>query len=293
MQENKEMDALFQLIDDPDEEVFGVVSTKIIDYGKEIIPNLEHLWENTINTAALARIEHLIHRLHFYDLKDELIRWMEEEDPDLLTGALLVSKFQEPDLSTGSVFQEIERLRRNIWLELNSYLTPLEQVNVVTSILYNYYSLKGEVLDHRAPEKFLLHQVLETKVGNGLTNGILYIILSSLLDVPVQAVQIPRHFLLAYYSPDYSNFVQEGTPQLKPLFFIEPMTGQLYSQQEIEEYLLRQKIEMKPEYYQPMSHFEIIEHLFHEFSLCFKEEKEKIKREELTELSNLLLKKQL
>lgn len=47
METNNEISALFTLIDDPDEEVFGLVSNKIVDYGKEIIPNLEHLWETT------------------------------------------------------------------------------------------------------------------------------------------------------------------------------------------------------------------------------------------------------
>ena len=44
MENNKEISALFILIDDPDEEVFDAVSQKIVDYGKPIIPNLEHLW---------------------------------------------------------------------------------------------------------------------------------------------------------------------------------------------------------------------------------------------------------
>ena len=44
MQENKEIKALLHLIDDPDEEVFNVVSGKIMGYGTGIIPNLENLW---------------------------------------------------------------------------------------------------------------------------------------------------------------------------------------------------------------------------------------------------------
>ena len=68
MEESKEITALFHLIDDPDEEVFDAVSKKIVDYGKPIIPNLEHLWETTPSEETQARIELLIHRLHFRDL---------------------------------------------------------------------------------------------------------------------------------------------------------------------------------------------------------------------------------
>jgi hypothetical protein len=144
METTKELSALFTLIDDPDEEVFGAVSEKIIDYGKNIIPSLEHLWETIPDENVQHRIELLIHRLHYRDLSEDFRQWNVSGHHDLMLGALLVSKFQYPDLTTAPVLQEIEKIRRNIWLELNNYLTPLEQINIVTSILYSYYGLKAE-----------------------------------------------------------------------------------------------------------------------------------------------------
>src|SRR5690349_19958677 len=163
MEENKEISALFHLIDDPDEEVFNVVSTRIIEYGKGIIPNLENLWENTISEEVQERIEMLIHRLHYRDLTEELTQWNNNVHQDLLTGALLVARFQYPDLVTAQVYQDIEKLRRNIWLELNSYLTPQEQVNVATSILYNYFNLRCMEIGYQNPEEFLINKQQETK----------------------------------------------------------------------------------------------------------------------------------
>ncbi|MBA2761757.1 MAG: hypothetical protein H0U39_07320, partial [Segetibacter sp.] len=63
MQENKEISALFHLIDDPDQEVFDTVSERIVSLGRAIIPNLENLWENTISEEVQSRIEMLIHKL--------------------------------------------------------------------------------------------------------------------------------------------------------------------------------------------------------------------------------------
>ena len=67
MEQTKEISALLNLIDDPDEEVFGAVSNKIVEYGIKIIPNLENLWETTPQEGIQERIELLIHRLHFTD----------------------------------------------------------------------------------------------------------------------------------------------------------------------------------------------------------------------------------
>lgn len=121
---NKELTALFHLIDDPDQEVFEMVSQKIVDYGKPVIPNLENLWETTPDLEIQLRIEQLIHKLHYRDLTEEFRQWSISGHHDLMLGALLVCKFQYPDLNTTSSMQEIEKVRRNIWLELNNYLTP-------------------------------------------------------------------------------------------------------------------------------------------------------------------------
>ena len=53
MKQSNELVALFRLIDDPDEDVYHVVSNKIMDYGKRVIPNLENLWENSISVEYI------------------------------------------------------------------------------------------------------------------------------------------------------------------------------------------------------------------------------------------------
>ncbi len=163
MEETREISALFHLIDDPDEEVFGSVSDRIISFGKGIIPNLENLWENTPVDAVQERIELLIHRLHYRDLTEEFNNWKAQPEPDLLSGAILVAKYMYPELSTTAVYAEIDKMRRNIWLELNSYLTPMEKVNVLNSIFYNYYKQKGVEISYDSPDTFLINKTLESR----------------------------------------------------------------------------------------------------------------------------------
>jgi len=123
MHETREISALFSLIDDPDQEVFSSVSSRIVHYGRSIIPNLEDLWENTLSEEVQERIELLIHKLHYIDLTKDFTDWKKDPYHDLLFGSLLVAKFQYPQLVTATVLQELERIRRNVWLELNSFLT--------------------------------------------------------------------------------------------------------------------------------------------------------------------------
>jgi regulator of sirC expression with transglutaminase-like and TPR domain len=287
MEESKEITALFHLIDDPDEEVFDAVSKKIVDYGKPIIPNLEHLWETTPSEETQVRIELLIHRLHFRDLAEDFHQWSVSGHHDLMLGTLLVCKFIYPELSTTPVLQEIEKVRRNIWLELNNYLTPLEQINIVTSILYSYYGLKGSETNYKDPNEFLLHKVLEAKHGNQISNGILYLILCELLDIPVKAIGVPKQFVIAYFKSGYS---EENLPN--PLgkieFFIDPTSGQAFTHKDVENYFKRITVPSTAAYFKPLSNKRMIQQLLEELSKCFDDEKNRYKQTELHQLARLL-----
>ena len=287
METTKELSALFTLIDDPDEEVFGAVSEKIIDYGKNIIPSLEHLWETIPDENVQHRIELLIHRLHYRDLSEDFRQWNVSGHHDLMLGAMLTCKFQYPDLATAPVLQEIEKIRRNIWLGLNNYLTPLEQINIVTSILYSYYGLKGGEINYQEPNEFLIHKTLEAKRGNQLSNGILYLVLAELLDIPVKAVSIPKQFVLAYFKHGYSDENLEN-PQEKIEFYIDPTSGQVFTHKDVASYFTRISAERTPTFFKPQNNRSVIRYLLEESSKCFTGEKDMYKQKELQDLANLL-----
>ncbi|HEY0065959.1 MAG TPA: transglutaminase family protein [Flavisolibacter sp.] len=287
MEETKEISALFNLIDDPDEEVFGAVSLKIVGFGKTIIPNLEHLWETTPDEQIQERIELLIHRLHYTDLSEDFRQWNISGHHDLLVGSLLVSKFQYPDLTTSPVLLEVEKIRRNVWLELNNYLTPLEQIRIVTGILYSYYSLKGAEVNYTDVNEFLIHKVLESKKGNQLSNGILYLILCELLDIPVKAIGVPRQFVLAYFKPGYSS--EKSDQYLNQIeFFIDPSSGMVFTHKDIEHYFKRISVPPVQSYFKPLSNKRVIQHLLEETAKCFENEKDLYKKEELISLAGMI-----
>src|SRR5579871_2954509 len=286
MEETKEISALFTLIDDPDTEVFSSVSNRIVSYGRGIIPNLENLWENTISEEIQSRIELLIHKLHYRDLTEDFERWKGSSYKDLLTASMLVAKFQYPEMPSAPVLGDVEKLRRNIWLELNNYLTPLEQINVLTSILYNYYALKGTEVGYQNPDEFLINKVLETKRGNAIANGVLYLLLAELLDIPVKAINIPKQFILAYIKPDYTQSIVENENLINKIdFFIDPMSGQIFTHKDVENYFKRISVPPVASYFKPISHIRVIQTMLEEFSKCFDNEKTSYKQQELLALA--------
>lgn len=287
MQENKEITALLHLIDDPDEEVYNTVSERILSYGKDIIPNLEQVWKNFSNEITQKRVEMLIHGVHFKDILADFTKWKENKG-QLLDGAFLVAKYHYPDLETESIKRQIEKLRRNIWIELNNYLTPIETINVVNSIIFSFNEQKGVELNYEHHDPFLLNKSLENKKGNPFGNGILYLILCQLLDVPVKAINIPRQFLLGYYDDQYDLLNPAGLASEKIKFFIDPLNGQLYSHKDVKNYFNRLSLQPAQVHYKPMDDYKIISFLLKELSKCHQNKKEAYKTDELLSLINIL-----
>jgi regulator of sirC expression with transglutaminase-like and TPR domain len=288
MQQTKELNALFTLIDDPDEEVYSTVSNKISEFGRNIIPNLEDLWENTLSEEVQSRIEMLIHQLHYKDLVNDFTEWKNSAYHDLLFGALLVSKFQYPDLHTTPVLQEIEKIRRNIWLELNNFLTPLEQANVLSSIVYNYYNLKGIELNYENPDDFFIHKVLESKKGNALGNGIIYQVMCELLDINAKIINIPQQVIIAFYQSDFDHSTYKGNPQDKIQFYVDALNGHAYSHKDIEAYFKRISVPPTAQFFKPTAHKRLVQILLEEIAKCFDLPSKKYKQKELMALAALL-----
>ena len=286
MQQNKEISALLQLIDDPDDEVFDTVAEKLLHYGKDIIPNLEQLWEVTIDESLQERIELLIHRVHFQDLQHEMLEWSSSKNPELLRGAILVAKYQFPDLNVPAILSQFDQMRRNIWLELNNYLTPLEQVNVFNSILYSYYKLQGHELTERDPKYFFINQVVESKQGNAYSIGVLYLALCELLDIPIFAVDVARQFVFAYIDTLH-NFFSPDTDAVQQIqFFVDPISGMVYTQKDVDTYLRKINATDKESYFAPLSTKRVIFKMMEELALCYRYKLEEQKAEEIHELMN-------
>lgn len=184
--------------------------------------------------------------------------------------------------------QEIEKLRRNMWLELNNYLTPIEKINVLNSIFYNYFKQKGVEISYESPDPFLINKTLETKKGNALSNGIIIIALCELLDIPVRAINIPRQFILGYFDEQFDMLNPVGHSSEKISFYIDPLNGQMYSHKDIENYFRKLSVPPVTSYFRPLSNRRIIQFLLEELAKCYDNDRNRYKMDELLALAGML-----
>ena len=258
--DSKEVAALISLLDDEDKEVFDHVSQKLLSLGTPVIPTLESAWETTFNPHLQERIEQIIHKIQFSYTLDEFNSWLRSDADNLLEGAMIVSKYQYPELDIEELKLKVEKLRKEIWLELNDYLSPLEQVNVFNQVFYKIHNYHGANAENLDPSSYFLNLVIESKKGNPLSLGILYLAIANDLELPVYGVNLPHHFCIAYLKHEIENF-EAVTPatEKEVLFYINPLNnGLIFTKNEIKEYLGKLEMDIKPEYFLPVSNKEII-----------------------------------
>ena len=195
---NSELNALISLLDEPSNPVYDKIREKVLVYGLEAIPYLENAWDNSFNNSIQQRVEEIIHSIQVADLKQELKNWKEHDRINLLKGFYLITKFQYPDLNIAVIEEKIEKIKKDIWLELNSNLTALEKVKVLNHIIFDVYKFSGNKSNVDSLQNLFINSLLEVKKGNHLTIGMLYIIVSQKLGMPVFGVNLPQHFILAY-----------------------------------------------------------------------------------------------
>lgn len=255
-----EINALIDLLDDPDQEVFSNIRDRLISYGEEVIPELENAWEASFNNIVQTRIEEIIHNIQFTNIRTKLAMWAEKIDPNLLEGAILVAKYQYPDLDEERLINKIEVIKRDIWLELNANLTALEKVRVMNHIIFEIHGYSGNTVNYHAPQNSYINNVLESKKGNPLSLSILYSVIAQSLGLPIYGVNLPEHFILAYKDVEgMAEGVMRTDNTYGVLFYINAFSkGSVFGKREIDTFL--KQINMKPMdiFYAPCSNVDII-----------------------------------
>jgi regulator of sirC expression with transglutaminase-like and TPR domain len=260
---NKErINALIRLLDDPDDTIFTQVESLLFEAGLPIIPELEHTWESTMNQVFQHRIENLIQKIQFSDIRKNLGEWALLRENNLLEGAFWVAKYQFSDIKFEDIEKHVEKLRHEIWLELNNNLTALEKVKIMNHIIFDIHKFSGNISNFDSPLNSYINQVFETKKGNPVTLSIIYSVIAQGLSIPVYGVNLPKNFILAYRDEVASIQAGNDNDNDEILFYINPFNkGMVFGRQEIDMFLRQQKMTSDKSYYVPCRNVEIIRRL--------------------------------
>lgn len=287
-----EVKAIVQLLDDPDPEIFGLIRDKLRSMGRPVVPALEEVWERTIDSILQERIESIIHDIHFTDVQNQLKNWKEKDENNLLEGALIISRYQYPDLELKKVNRFLEQIYKDVSLEISMVDTPVEKIRVINHVMFDIHRFLGNRQNYHAPTNNYINHVLESRKGNHLLLSVVYLLVAQHFKLPVYGVNLPENFIMCYVDKEDIDLLKTGKPKVK--FYLNTFAkGAIFSEREVDQFLNQLKRAKKPEYYAPCSNTTILLRMITNLIFAYQKIGMKNKVYELIELRRILDPEQL
>lgn len=285
--DKRELMAMISLLDDNDTEVINTITGNLLQRGPEVIPDLERAWEGTPSEKLQTRLENLIQEIQFNGVKNDLNRWVKTGAEYILEGAFHVARFQFPEINISKLNQEVDSIRKDVWLEINSNLTALEKVKIMNYVIFEMHKFNRNNTDFYAPQNSYINQVFETKKGNPISLSIVYLSVAWKLGLPIYGVNLPKNFILAY-KDEYR--MHDSTDESEDiLFYVNPYNrGAVLGRREIDYFISQQQIKSHPSFYVPCSNIHIIVRLINNLILSYEKQGNEQKMERLKELLSIV-----
>ncbi len=260
---HNEINALIKLVEDPDPIVYHQVKEKLLSYGKSVLPNIEHSWTRVVeNDYHQERLNDILREIQLEDIKLELTNWKASSTRDLLKGAVIISKFQFPNINYSDVEQEIDKIKQKVWLEINEENTAFEIVKIFNHVLFDIVGFKPNKNNFHSPQNSYINTVLKHKKGNPLSLSIIYSIIAQRLEIPIYGVNLPNQFVLGYLDENSTLKMLDASNDRNVLFYINPFSnGRIFDHNEIEGYLRSLNLPLKPNYIEPCSNTDILKRM--------------------------------
>lgn len=279
-----EVKSLIRLLDDPDQGIYNHVHDKLLSYGSEAIEYLEGAFEEAFDPIQQERIANLVHEIQFGILKTDLRLWHQSGSFDLLQGILIINRYQYPDLDEQKLINQIEAIKRDVWIQMMNEGSPVEQVKLINHVFYHLHGFSGNTANHQDPQNSYLNQVLETKKGNQILLASIYSIVAQKLDIPVYGVNLPQHFILAYMDETKQSDMEGGV-----LFYINAFNkGFIFGRRDVDMFLKQLNLNFDKQFYEPCSNTDIVRRILRNLISSYEHLGSPDKVDELNELLTIL-----
>ena len=275
MRELISIQALVDLIDDPDERVSRQVEDELLKHGVKLIPTLEEILEESLNHPEKAgRINSLLSELRHQKVADSLRKWKASDEKSLLEGLYFVTKYQFPDLTKEEFMHPFKELKEAVWLEISPKHTSFEIITIFNKIFFEHFQFTSSAKHSSTPFDVLINTVFATKEGTDITIGLIYSIVAQSLSIPIYGVASPQRnipFLLAHLDKnDLLSLLNWGVHQNGVLFYLDiAQKGAMLKPNELQTVFDSEQIKQCRSLFEPSPNSVLVAHYLRAFiSTC-------------------------
>ncbi|PHX77584.1 MAG: hypothetical protein CK543_02120 [Flavobacteriales bacterium] len=286
--------AMVQLLDDPDLDVSVAVENRLMEEGESVIDELEALWLNNEFPDSSRYIELVINKIQKNLLHQRFKNWIEQDQPDLIEGWVLVTQLQYPGVKLMDVKSQLNDIKLDAWLLMGNVENDLDRIQILNHVFFEQQGFHGDTSQYHYPDNSFINRVLERKSGNPISLSAIYLSVAQHLGLPVFGINLPQHFVVGFckIGEAYGGVKNVKAVPLeevgKVVFYINPYSkGQIFTEENIDSFLKVVNVTPLPQFYMPCSVKDIIKRMLRNLHYSFGETQEKSKRSEVAELMRI------
>lgn len=124
------------------------------------------------------------------------LRSAKDDEIRLFASALLIAKDEYPDLAGDDYESQLRQYAKRLRKVVNAGDAPAAQLRSLNSFLFEELGFSGDDQDYYDPRNSYLNDVLDRRLGNPISLAIVQMELARRLELPLQGVSFPGHFLV-------------------------------------------------------------------------------------------------
>ena len=124
-----------------------------------------------------------------------------ESEIDLVRAALLVSQLDNRDLNVDAYVEQVDHMARDIAASLSDQPTPAQRLAALNHYLFTQNGFHGSRTNYYHEANSYFDRVLDDREGLPITLCLLYMELGRRLDLRIEGIGLPGHFVVRHVPP--------------------------------------------------------------------------------------------
>jgi regulator of sirC expression with transglutaminase-like and TPR domain len=158
-----------------------------------------------------TRVRQLAAAVHRSQVLEELASAVSAEPPQLMRAALLISKLDNAEVDIEAYLDAMKRLAVDAKAGLPGEATEQDRLTALNRLLFDQLGFHGSRTNYYHRSNSYLNEVIDDREGLPIALSVLYIDLARQLNVKIEGVGLPGHFVVRFTPA-------KGEPQLIDVF---------------------------------------------------------------------------
>jgi len=185
---------------------------QLLSFGTSIKDKLQWITKETPSNKQLSDVYYAKEILLSINKQECLQEWEKlllrnEQNRHLEDGALIIAKWQYPDLDLVSIYRQLDQIAGELRDKINNYkiahsmhsselLPPVTILKLLKELLFDQMGFYGNANDYYNPKNSFLNDILERKCGIPISLSVLVTAIARRVGIRLVSIGFPTHFLL-------------------------------------------------------------------------------------------------